>query len=141
MIHHYATSPAFSSNFTVTSSQNCVWSKKLLPLVLLRGRHHSAMKGYKNWCNAMTSASKMVETMSQNSLRYVHQMATYMVCNIFLFFFPNSPSELTFWIILVCQQRFKKCFHPSGFALTTHNLQFFCRHTSYINLLAPGIFV
>ena len=30
----------------------------------------------------------------------VHQMAIYMVCNIFLFFL-NSPSELTFWITLV----------------------------------------
>ena len=44
------------------------------------------MKGYKNWCNAMTSASTMVETMSKSNVRYVHQMAIYMVCNIFLFF-------------------------------------------------------
>ena len=28
-------------------------------------------------------------------------MAIYMVCNIFLFFFFNSPSELTFWITYV----------------------------------------
>jgi hypothetical protein len=28
-------------------------------------------------------------------------MAVCMVCNIFLFFFLNSPSELTFWITLV----------------------------------------
>jgi len=38
--------------------------------------------------------------MSKSSVRYVHQMAIYMVCDIF-FFFLNSPSELTFWIILV----------------------------------------
>jgi hypothetical protein len=43
----------------------------------------------------------MVETMSKGSVRYVHQMAIYRVCNIFLFFFLNSPSELTFWITLV----------------------------------------
>ena len=55
------------------------------------------MKSYKNWCNAMTSASKMVDTMSKSSVRYVHQMAMYMVCSIFLFLL-NSPSELTFWI-------------------------------------------
>jgi len=86
MIHHYATFPAFSSNFMVTSSQNCLQSKKPLSLALQRRRHHSTMKGYKNWCNAMTSASTMVETMSKSSVQYVHQMAIYMVCNIFLFF-------------------------------------------------------
>ena len=43
---------------------------------------------------------KMVETMSKNSVRYIHQMAIYMVCNIFLFFL-NSPSEFTFWITLI----------------------------------------
>jgi len=48
----------------------------------------------------MTSASTMVETMSKSSVRYVHQMAIYMVCNTFLFFL-NSPSELTFWITYV----------------------------------------
>jgi hypothetical protein len=42
----------------------------------------------------------MAETMSKSSVRYVHQMAIYMVCNIFLFFL-NSLSELTFWITLV----------------------------------------
>jgi hypothetical protein len=42
-----------------------------------------------------------VEIMSKGSVRYVHQMAVYMVCNIFLFFFLNSPSELAFWITLV----------------------------------------
>ena len=57
------------------------------------------MKGCNNWCNVMTSASTMMETMSKSSVWYVHQMAIYMVCNIFLFF--NSPSELTFWITLV----------------------------------------
>ena len=49
----------------------------------------------------MTSASTMVETMSKISVRYVHQMAIYMVCSIFLFFL-NSPSELTFWITYMC---------------------------------------
>jgi len=40
--------------------------------------------------------------MSKSSVRYVHQMAIYMVCNILLFFlFLNSLSELTFWITLV----------------------------------------
>jgi hypothetical protein len=48
----------------------------------------------------MTSASTVVETMSKSSVRYVHQMAIYRVCNISLFFL-NSPSELTFWITLV----------------------------------------
>ena len=57
------------------------------------------MKGNKNWCNAMTSAA-VVETMLKRRGRYVHQMAIYMVCNIFLFFL-NSPSELTFWITYI----------------------------------------
>ena len=76
-------------------------SKKPLPCALHCRQHHSMMKGYKNWCNTMTSAS-VVETMSKSSVRYVHvhQMAVYMVCNIFLFFL-NSPSELTFWITYV----------------------------------------
>ena len=86
MFHHYATFPAFSSNFTVTSKQNCVRSKKPLPLAVHSRLHRSMMKGYKNWCNVMTSASTMVDTMSKSSARYVHQMAIYMVCNIFLFF-------------------------------------------------------
>jgi len=43
-------------------------------------------EGIQKLCNAMTSASTMVETMSKSSVRYVHQMAIYMVCNIFLFF-------------------------------------------------------
>ena len=64
----------------------CLRSKKPLPLALHHRRYHSAVKGYKNWCNAMTSASTMVDTMSKSSARYVHQMAIYMVCNIFLFF-------------------------------------------------------
>jgi len=33
----------------------------------------------------------------KSSVQYVHQMAIYRVCNIFLFFL-NSPSELTFWL-------------------------------------------
>jgi hypothetical protein len=37
--------------------------------------HHSTMQGYKNWFPATTSASKMVETMSKSSARYVHHMA------------------------------------------------------------------
>ena len=48
----------------------------------------------------MTNASTMVENMVKNSVRYVHQMAIYMVCNVF-WFFLNSPSELTFWKSLV----------------------------------------
>ena len=87
MIRHYTTFPAFSSNFTVTSSHKlCLRSKKPFPLALHHRRHHSAIKGYKNWCSAMTSASTMVETMSKSSVRCVHQMAIYMVCNIFLLF-------------------------------------------------------
>ena len=74
--------------------------KETLPHTLHRRRHHSMMKGYKNWCNTMTSASTMVETMSKSIVQYVHQMALYKVCNIFLFFL-NSPLELTFWITLV----------------------------------------
>ena len=50
----------------------------------------------------MTNASTMVETTSKSSVRYLHQMAIYVVCNILLFFFfLNSPSELTFWITYV----------------------------------------
>ena len=75
-------------------------SKKPLPRALHRRWHHSTMKGYKNWCNAMTSASTMVGTMSKSSVRCVYLMAIYMVCNIFLFFI-NSSSELTFWIAYV----------------------------------------
>ena len=101
MIHHYATFPEFFSNFTVTSTQKlCLRSKKPLPLALHRRRHHSTVKVYKNWCNAMTSGSTIGETMSKISVRYVYQMAIYMVCNIVLFFL-NSPSELTFWITYV----------------------------------------
>jgi hypothetical protein len=72
-------------------------SKKPLPRALRRRR---TMKRYINWCNAVTSASTMVEIMSKSSVKYVHQMAMYMVCDIFLFFL-NIPSELTFWITLV----------------------------------------
>jgi hypothetical protein len=61
-------------------------SKKPLPRALHRTWLRSVMKGYKNWCNTMTSASTMVETMSKSSVRYVHEMAVHMVCNIFLFF-------------------------------------------------------
>jgi len=48
----------------------------------------------------MTSAATMVETVSKSSVRYVHRIEIYMICNIFLFFL-NSPSELTFWITYV----------------------------------------
>jgi len=48
----------------------CLRSKKPLPLALHRRRHHSAVKGYKNWCNAMISVSTMVETMWESSVRY-----------------------------------------------------------------------
>jgi len=80
-------------------------SKKPLPLALHSRQHHSTMKGYKNWCNAMTSPSRIVETMSKSSVQYVHQMAIYMVCNIFWFFVSN-PSELTFWITYICNTSF-----------------------------------
>jgi len=43
------------------------------------------MKGYKNWCNAMTGASTIVETMSKSTVRYVHELAIYIVCNISMF--------------------------------------------------------
>ena len=81
-------------------STKTVISKKPLPCALHHRRHHSTMKGYKNWCNAMASASTMVETMSKRSVRYVHQMAIHTVCNIFLSFL-NSPLELTFWITYI----------------------------------------
>ena len=48
-------------------------------------------EGIQIWCNAMTSASTMVETMSKSSVRYVHQMAIYMVCNVLLFFLNLQP--------------------------------------------------
>ena len=51
------------------------WVPKPLPRALHRRRHRSTMKGYKNWCPAMTSASTMVENMSKSSVRYVHQIA------------------------------------------------------------------
>ena len=43
-------------------------------------------EGIQNWCNATTSASTMVGTMSKSRVWCVHQMAIYMVCNIFLVF-------------------------------------------------------
>jgi hypothetical protein len=70
----------------LVGSSTMTRSKKPLPRALHRRRHHSTMKGYKNWCNAMTSASTMVETVLKSSVRYVHQMAIYMVCNVLLFF-------------------------------------------------------
>ena len=62
-------------------------SKKPLPLALHRRRHHSKMKGYKNWCTALISASTMVDTMSKINVRCVHQMAIYMVCNIYIYIY------------------------------------------------------
>ena len=53
----------------------CLRSKKPLPLALHHRRHHSTMKGYKNWHNTMTSASTMVEAMLKTSVWCVHQMA------------------------------------------------------------------
>jgi hypothetical protein len=61
-------------------------SKKPLPNALRCRQHHCTMKGYNDWCHAMTSASTIVETMSKSSVQYGHEMAIYMVCNIFLFF-------------------------------------------------------
>jgi len=78
-----------------------VRSKKLLPHALHSRRRHSAMKGSKNWCSAITSASGMLENVLKSSVHYVHQMALCMVCNRLLFFL-NSPSELTFWITYLC---------------------------------------
>ena len=46
-------------------------SKKPLPLALYRRRYRSTMKGYKNWCNAVTIASTIVETMSKSSALYI----------------------------------------------------------------------
>ena len=54
------------------SSTNTMRSRKPLPRSLHSRRHHCMMKGSKNWCSAMTSASTMVETMSQTSVEYVH---------------------------------------------------------------------
>jgi len=53
----------------------------------------------------MTNASRIVGTMSKSCVQYVHQMAIYMVCNIFCFFL-NSPPELTFWITYICNTSF-----------------------------------
>jgi hypothetical protein len=75
-------------------SDNLKFRKLCARWVPHRRRHHSTMKGYKNWCNTMTSASTMVETMSKSSVRYVHQMAIYMVCSIFLFFFLTAHRNL-----------------------------------------------
>ena len=44
----------------------------------------STMMGYRKWCNAVTSASTMVETMSKISVGYVHQMAIYMIIWFFI---------------------------------------------------------
>ena len=76
-------------------------SKKLLPHALHSRQHHSTMKGYENWCSAMRSASGMLETVSKSSVQCAHQMALFMVCNMFLFFL-NSPTELTFGITCLC---------------------------------------
>ena len=76
-------------------------SKKTLPHALHSRQLHSTMKGYRNWCSAMISASGMVETVSKNIVQYVYQMALCMVCNI-LVFFLNGPSEVTFWITYIC---------------------------------------
>jgi len=86
------------------STKTMRW-KKPLPRALHSRRHHSTMKGYKNWCSAMITASTMVETVLKSSVQYVHQMAIYRVCNIFLFFL-NSPAELTFWITYICNTSF-----------------------------------
>ena len=53
-------------------STNAMRSRKPLPRSLHIRRHHCMMKGSKNWCSAMTSASTRVETMSQTSVEYVH---------------------------------------------------------------------
>jgi len=53
-------------------STKTVRSKKLLPRSLHSMQHHCMMKGSKNWCNTMTSASTMVETVSKSSVQYVH---------------------------------------------------------------------
>ena len=81
-------------------------SKKPLPRPLHRRRHHSTMKGYKNWCNAMTSASTMVGTMSKSSVWCVHQMAIYMVCNMFLFFYKPIGILILYIYILLMQINF-----------------------------------
>ena len=49
-----------------------VRSKNLLTHASHIRRHHSMMKGLKNWCSAMTSSSGMVETVSKSSVQYVH---------------------------------------------------------------------
>ena len=53
-------------------STNTMRSRKQLPHFLHSRRHHCMMKGSKNWCSAMTSASTMVEIVSKNSVQYVH---------------------------------------------------------------------
>ena len=49
--------------------------KEAVTTCLHRRRHRSTLKGCKNWCPAVTSASTVVETMSKSSVRCVHQMA------------------------------------------------------------------
>ena len=88
-----------------SGSTKTIRSKKLLPCALHSRRRHSTVKGYKNWCNAMTSAWRMVETESKSSVWCAHQMVNYRICNILLFFL-NSPSELTFWITYICNTSF-----------------------------------
>ena len=85
-----------------------VKSKKQLPCALHSRRHHSMMKGYKNCCSAMTSASRMLETVLRCSVQCAHQMAIYRVCNIVLFFL-SSPSELTFSITYICNTSLALC--------------------------------
>ena len=67
-------------------SKKTMRSKKPLPRALHSRRHHSTMKGYKNCCSTMTTASTMVEPILKCSVQFAHQMAMYKVCNIFLFF-------------------------------------------------------
>jgi len=61
MIHHYATFTPFFLKFHRQFFTNlCLRSRKPLPIALHRRWHHSAMKGYKNWCNTMTGALTII---------------------------------------------------------------------------------
>ena len=65
-------------------------------LLCIAGGTHSTVEGYKNWCNAVTGASTIVETMSKSSVRCVHQMAIYRVIQ------EESAllREMIVWVIL-----------------------------------------
>ena len=100
-IHHYATFPAFSSNFTVTSPQNCVWGQRSrYHLLCIAGgtiiRWRDTKTGVTPWQvpqQRWKLCRKVVYSM------YIKWQYTWLA--IYSCFFLNSPSELIFWITYV----------------------------------------